>query len=178
MCTGRARGGPALMPSFCLGLCWPRARGVRRYGIGVGRNGSSGVGIGVRVQEKPPLLAQKVREKWGTQGSRGRPGDSRQDVGATRTAEPLAFEELRFADHEQRGLRQAFEDGEVAFIEGEGVRRENLKQSDHIPLIAEGSGGDGANAETVADFLGDSPIGLSVITTQCFSFTDALSGES
>jgi len=48
-----------------------------------------------------------------------------------------ALEKLRIADHEQCGLGQAFEDGEVAFIKGEGVRGKDLKQFDDVALVAE-----------------------------------------
>jgi hypothetical protein len=57
-----------------------------------------------------------------------------------------APEDLRLTDHEQCGLRQSFEDGKIAFIEGEGMRRKYFDETDDVSLVTNRGRGDRTDA--------------------------------
>lgn len=82
------------------------------------------------------------------------------------------------AHREQDSLGEAFEDSEVAFVKGEGVRSEDLEQSDDFAFVANGRCGNGSDLQMAAD-LGVNPgVGLAIVTAQSFGGADAFSGEA
>jgi hypothetical protein len=90
----------------------------------------------------------------------------------------LAPDGLCLAHREQDSLGEAFEDSEVAFVKGEGVRSEDLEQSDDFAFVANGRCGNGSNLQVAADFGVNPGVRLAIVTAQGFGAADTFSGES
>ena len=85
---------------------------------------------------------------------------------------------LCLAHREQDSLREAFKDSEVAFVKGEGLRSEDLEQSDDFAFVANGRCGNGPDLQMAADFGVNPGVRLAIVTTQGFGRADTFSGES
>jgi hypothetical protein len=90
----------------------------------------------------------------------------------------LMLLQMRLADHQDCSLRQAFENREITFVEGERMRRADFHQPDDIALVADGRGRQRANAVLATNLCVDPRVGLGVIATQSLAGPDALAGKS
>jgi hypothetical protein len=79
---------------------------------------------------------------------------------------------------EHDGLGEAFENGEIAFIEGESLGREDFKKSDYISFISNWGGSDRTDFQVTADLRIHPAVILGVIAAQGFCGANALSGEA
>ena len=90
----------------------------------------------------------------------------------------MAPDGLCLAHREQDSLGEAFEDSEVAFVKGEGVRSEDLEQSDDFAFVANGRCGNGSDVQVAADVGVNPGVKLAIVTAQGFGAADTFSGES